>query len=414
MKVLHLSISDGGGGAAMGAYRTHRGLQGAGVESEMLVLRKVTEDPSVHRLSDRLKRWGRAQRRLADFKLRRDLNASPRNNDGGHWSLNLHRGWPLASAVNSFGADIVNLHWVGDGLLPIAQLPDIRSSIVWTLRDMWAFSGGCHYAGDCLNYHDACGHCPQLRYPAKKDISWRVNRLKKRTWSRLPLTIVTISEWLAGCARASSILGDQRIEVIGNPIDPRVFKPLDRAAARAAFNLPLDKKLILFGALGGASDPRKGFSYLAEALTFGIADGETELVLFGSARPQTLDVGLPLHQLGRFHDEVSLGMLYSACDVYVLPSTQEALGKTLMEALACGTPCVAFEGTGPDDMIGHRLDGYLAQMKDSADLAAGIEWTLAQSWSREDLHARIVARYGVERVSEQYVRLYESLIAESC
>ena len=410
VKVLHLSISDGGGGAAMGAYRLHRGLLGAGVDSEMLVLRKVTEDPSVHRLATRLNLGGRALRRLADFQLRRDLKAYPRNNDGGHWSLNLHHNWPLASAVNSFGADIVNLHWVGDGLLPIAQLPDIRASIVWTLRDMWVFSGGCHYAGDCLNYLDACGHCPQLRYPSKRDISWRVNRLKKRTWSRLPLTIVTISEWLAECARASSILGDRRIEVIGNPIDPLIYKPLDRAASRHAFNLPQHKKLILFGAIGGASDRRKGFSYLADALKLGIADGETELVVFGSARPETLDVGLPVHQLGRFHDEVSLGMLYSACDVYVLPTTQEALGKTLMEALACGTPCVAFAGTGPDDMIGHRFDGYLAQMKDGADLAAGIEWALAQDWSRADLHARIVARYGVERISERYVNLYESLI----
>lgn len=409
MKVLHLSISDGGGGAAMGAYRLHRGLLGAGVDSEMLVLRKLTADPSVHRLADRFNRWERARRRLAERRHQRSLGGNPRLEGSAHWSLNQFD-YPIVAIINSFAADIVQLHWVGDNFLPIEQLAMIEAPIVWTLRDMWAFSGGCHYAGDCLNYIDACGHCPQLRYPAKRDISWRVHRLKKREWAQVPLMIVTISEWLAECARGSSILRDRRIEVIGNPIDPLVFKPLDRAASRQAFNLPQDKKLILFGAIGGASDKRKGFSYLADALNMGIADGQTELVLFGSARPEAIDVGLPVHQLGRFHDEVSLGMLYSACDVYVLPTTQEALGKTLIEALACGSPCVAFAGAGPDDMIAHRLDGYLARMKDSADLAAGIEWVLAQDWSRADLHARIVARYGVERISERYVKLYESLV----
>lgn len=409
MKVLHLSISDGGGGAAMGAYRLHRGLLGAGVESEMLVLRKVTADPGAHRLADRFNRWERARRRLAERRHQRRLGTKPRLEDSAHWSLNQFD-YPIASAINAFAADIVQLHWVGDNFLPIKQLALIKAPIVWTLRDMWAFSGGCHYAADCLQYRAHCGNCPQLVAGSAKDISARVHIEKRRAWSKLPLTIVTISEWLAKCARASSILRDRRIEVIGNPIDPRVFKPLDRAASRHAFNLPQDKKLILFGAIGGASDRRKGFSYLAEALKLGIADGRSELVLFGSARPEAIDVGLRVHQLGRFHDEVSLSALYSACDVYVLPSTQEALGKTLMEALACGTPCIAFAGAGPDDMIGHRRDGYLARMKDSADLAAGINWALAQDWSREDLQARIVEKYGVERISERYVKLYESLI----
>lgn len=409
MKVLHLSMSDGGGGAAMGAYRLHRGLRQAGVESEMLVLRKVTEDPSAHRLSDALNRWERAQRRLAERRHQRRLSKVPRAMGSGHWSLNQFN-YSIAKAVNAFGADIAHLHWVGDNFLPIGQLARIRAPIVWTLRDMWAFSGGCHYAGDCLQYRAHCGNCPQLVAGSANDISARVQAGKRRAWTGLPLTIVTISEWLADCARASSLLGGRRIEVIGNPIDPSVFKPLDRAASRQAFNLPLDKKLLLFGAIGGTSDPRKGFTYLAEALNRWTGDGCIELVLFGAARQEAIDIGLPAHQVGRLRDEVSLSALYSACDVYALPTTQEALGKTLMEALACGTPCVAFEGTGPNDMVEHRLDGYLARMRDSADLAAGIEWTLAQTWSREALRKRIVARYGVEHISERYIQLYESLI----
>lgn len=402
-------MSDGDGGAAMGAYRLHRGLREAGFQSEMLVLRKLTADPGVHRLSDFLTRWGRARRRLAERRHQRRLSGARRKAGSGHWSLNQFD-YGIAAAINVFDADIVQLHWVGDNFLPISQLEKIQVPLVWTLRDMWAFSGGCHYAGDCLRYRAACGNCPQLETPAEADISSRIHAQKRRAWASLPLTIVTLSQWLADCARASSLLADRRIEVIGNPIDPIVFKPLDRVAARAAFNLPLDKKLILFGAIGGASDQRKGFQYLAEALPLMAHDAGIELVVFGSAREEAIDLGVPVHQVRRLQDEVSLSLLYSACDVYVLPTTQEALGKTLMEALACGTPCVAFAGTGPDDMIGHRQDGYLARMKDSADLAAGINWTLAQSWSRPELRSRVLAKYGVERISERYIRLYKSLI----
>ena len=409
MKVLHLSISDGGGGAAMGAYRLHQGLRRAGVASEMLVLRKLTEDPHVHRLSDALKRWERAGRRLAERRHQRRLGAVPRLAGSGHWSLNQFN-YSVAKAINAFAADIVQLHWVGDNFLPIQQLGQIRAPLVWTLRDMWALSGGCHYAGDCVNYQAGCGNCPQLVNKSPSDISARVHADKRRAWAQRPLTIVTISQWLADCARASSLLGGRRIEVIGNPIDPGLFKPLERAAARAAFNLPMDKKLILFGAIGGTSDPRKGFRYLAEALQALEDASAIELVVFGSARPEAIDLGLTVHQVGRLHDTVSLSALYSACDVYVLPTLQEALGKTLMEALACGTPCVSFAGTGPDDMLAHQVDGYLARMMDSADLAEGIAWTLAQAWPREELHQRILAKYGVERISQRYVELYKSLI----
>ena len=402
-------MSDGDGGAAMGAYRLHRGLLAAGVTSEMLALRKITDDPSVYRLGERLRRWGRARRRLAERRHKRRLGGAPRRPGSAHWSLNLFD-YPIASAINAFGADIVQLHWVGDNFLPIRQLDRIGAPIVWTLRDMWAFSGGCHYAGDCIQYRAGCGGCPQLLEGSAADISARVHAEKLRAWSRRNLTIVTLSEWLADCARESSLLGDRRIDVIGNPIDPSVFKPLERASARAAFNLPASKPLILFGAIGGVSDKRKGFGYLAEALNMLAGSGRAELVVFGGAPRETIDVDAPVHQVGRLHDAVSLSALYSACDVYVLPATQEAFGKTLTEALACGTPCVAFAGTGPDDIVAHRLDGYLARMADSADLAAGIEWTLAQSWSREGLRARVVERFSGERISEQYIKLYQSLL----
>ena len=121
---------------------------------------------------------------------------------------------------------------------------------------------------------------------------------------------------------------------------------------------------------------------------------------------------MPSHQVGRLQDEVSLSLLYSACDVYVLPTVQEALGNTLIEALASGTPCVTFAGSGASDIVLHQQNGYVARLKDSADLLAGIEWVLAQQWSPTELHREIIARYGEGQIAGQYIHLYQSLLGD--
>ena len=249
---------------------------------------------------------------------------------------------------------------------------------------MWALTGGCHYAQDCLAYQTGCGNCPQLMAGSANDLSARVIREKQLAWSKLSLTAVALSNWLADCARESALFKNKRIEVIGNPVDPKLYKPLDKVAARRAFNLPLGKKLILFGAVGGTSDRRKGFSYLREALG-GISAETVELVIFGSPQREALKLGITTHQVGRLQDDVSLSLLYSAADVYVLPTLQEALGNTLVEALACGTPCVTFDGSGAVDVVQHQRTGYVARLKDSADLLAGIEWVLFPDMAEKEI-----------------------------
>ena len=265
MKVLLVSTSDRLGGAAIGAYRLHRALRGQGVDSQMLVLRKVTADPHVHRLADYLGRMGRGRRRLAEYRHHRRLRGAPRTAEAGHWSLNLYA-YGIADVINAFAPDIVHLQWIGDNSLPISQIAGISAPLVWTLQDMWALTGGCHYTGDCQRYHGACGRCPQLLAGTEQDLSRQVMLAKQRHWAGQAMSVVCLSRWLADCARQSALMRGCRIEVIGNPLDPHVFKPIDSLAARRVFNLPLDKKLILFGATGGTSDRRKGFAYLHEAL----------------------------------------------------------------------------------------------------------------------------------------------------
>ena len=226
------------------------------------------------------------------------------------------------------------------------------------------------------------------------------------------MTIVALSDWLAACARASGLFQDRRIEVIGNPIDAKQYKPLDKLVSRRAFNLPLEKQLILFGAVGGTRDKRKGFRYLREALD-GISAENIELVIFGAAEQEELALDVPTHQVGRLQDEVSLSVLYSACDLFTLPSLQDNLPNTIIETLACGTPCVAFDGTGTNALLQHKKNGYLARLQDSSDLREGIEWILAQTWPRNELHERIIARYGSRKVATQVIQLYYSVLGDT-
>ena len=409
MKVLLLSISDRSGGAAIGAYRLHRCLLKAGIDSHMLVLYKSTADPTVHRLAAQLGFGARARRRLAERQHKRRLHDNPRLPNSDHWSLNLFD-YPVADVINRFAADVVHLHWVGDNFLPISQLPRINAPLVCSLRDSWFFTGGCHYPGDCTRFRHGCGDCPQLLSGGANDLSAQVFHSKQRAFAAAGLTVVALGGWGARCAQASALLGAARIEIIGNAIDGQLFKPLERAHARHALNLPQDKRLLLFGALGGTNDKRKGFTHLQAALRGLGCEADCELVVFGADQPEALELSLPTHQVGRLADELSMSLLYSACDVFVLPSLQDSAPKTVMEALACGTPCVAFSGSGAADMLQHLGNGYLARLPESDDLRAGILWALAQSWDRAALHDDIIARYGEATIAQGHIQLYTSLL----
>ncbi len=408
MKVLHLSATDKIGGAGIAAYRLHQGLQQVDVESHMLVMRKSTADPFVHRFHTYLNRWTRLQRRFAENQHRRTLNNNPRQTDSAYWSLN-HQPYPIADVINAFDADVVHLHWIGDNFLPIQQLGKINAPIVWTLHDMWAFTGGCHYTGGCIRYHQSCGNCPQLIQPQSNDISHTIHQQKQQSWASHPMTIICPSQWLADCIHESTILGQKTVEVIPNGIDLQQFKPIDTSVARHTLNLPQDKNLILFGAFGGAEDPRKGFHHLRDALQLLPQDANIELVIFGAEQEQDLTVDLPIHQLGRFYDSPSMALLYSACDVFVAPSTQDNLPNTILESLACGTPSVAFNTGGIPDLIQHQINGYLATLSDEQDLANGIQWVLKQSLFPVDIHQQIKEIYALPHIAGRYHEIYKNL-----
>lgn len=413
-RVLHLSSTDIRGGAARGAYWLHRALLDGGSDSMMLVDRKFTSDDTVVAPAN----GGAVVRRLRAIAERAPL-APYRTTGESFWSTN----WVpslVARAIRTAAPDIVHIHWGGGGFLPVEALARFGCPVVWTLRDMWPFTGGCHYTGGCTRYQGGCGACPQLRSRDTDDLSRRVFERKRESWRDVDIRPVPISTWLADHARASPLLGDRPIEVIPNGVDTDVFSPMARDAARRAWNLPDDRRLILFGALNATQDARKGYPQLREAIRRLAAAGSLErhmLVVFGADRIDDADeLGVEVRAAGHIGDDSRLAMLYAAADVMVTPSLQEAFGKTLIEAMACGTPVVAFDHGGPADIVEHRRTGYLAKPFDPADLAAGIDWVLETDDRTDELgrmaRARVDREYDIRIVAARYADLYRRIAGQ--
>lgn len=410
MKVLHLSTSDIESGAGRAAFRLHQGLQSINLDSRMLVRAKDSDNQRVIAEQSLLTKLGPPLSGLP-FKF----SACSSN---GNFSLQ----WlpdSISKNISHIQPDIVNLHWICNGFLQIETLKKIKQPIVWTLHDMWPFTGGCHYSKDCNQYLNSCGSCPKLKSDKETDLSrWVWNR-KCEAWRDLNLTIVAPSQWMADCARSSALFKNLRIETIPNGIDIQNYRPIPKVIARDLLHLPQGKTIILFGA-GTATDTRKGLHLLQPALqSLSQSSKQTGLYLitFGISH-QDFHSGLDFQSssLGKLSDDLTLALAYSAADVFVAPSTQDNLPNTVMEALACGTPCVAFKIGGMPDMIDHQINGYLASPFDIADLAQGIQWVLEDHdrLGYLSLHARKKAEkeFFLQRQAQCYFKLYEEIISE--
>lgn len=416
MKLIMLNTDDSRGGAAIATYRLHRGLRSIGVDSQLMVMHKGIDDPTVIAPEPQK---SRLKNRIANFYARRDERITNYCQAKGNRYFSPAR-CPdkLAVRVEALNPDMVHLFWVNSGFMKIESLRQFKKPIVWTLHDMWPFTGGCHYDDECGRFQQSCGRCPILSSESEHDLSRHIWERKRKSWRNVPIVVVATSHWLADMARSSSLFRDQRIEVIPNGIDTDKYKPLDKRAARDAYGLPQDKHLVLFSAFNVTTDKRKGNQFLVPALKKMALAGwgeRTELVVIGASAPDNPpDLGMKVHYMGNFHDEISQVLLYSAADVTVAPSMQENLSNTVMESLSCGTPVVAFNIGGMPDMIDHQYSGYLASPFESDDLAAGMMWVL-ENKARHDMLSQqarqtVEERYTLKTVANRYLALYQDIL----
>ncbi|TAF43894.1 MAG: glycosyltransferase [Sphingobacteriales bacterium] len=316
-------------------------------------------------------------------------------------------------------SDILHFHWINQGFLSLNNLQklfDLNKPIVFTLHDMWAFTGGCHYAGKCTHFMQQCGNCKFLTRPYGDDISKKGWMLKQQLFARNSnITFVACSHWMAQQARKSSLLQNFNIQSIPNPIDTTLYKPLNKSEIRKKWGLNADAKIILFGA-ANINDKRKGIAYLLEALNIlkkQYPNQMLDIVLFGknkgfdSAQIPFSTISLPI-----ITNEQALVEIYNLASVFVLPSLEDNLPNMVIEALACGIPVVAFNQGGIPEMIDHQQNGYVAQYQSSNDFAQGIHWVLHNKGNNLQKNAlkKVMDTYAEDIIAKQYIDLYQSVL----
>lgn len=414
MNVAIVGSSDTRGGAARSAYRLHCGLLGISIKSTFFTQEKISDDVTVKKQNNYFSVIINLLRPYIDALV---LRLYRHRMKGVTFSAALA---PTSSWIkkNAFSADVINFHWVTAGFIGLESLRNIKSPVVWTLHDSWVFTGGCHVPYDCDRYTHECGNCPQLGSSKLFDLSYFTQKRKIYFWSKLNLTIVAPSNWLAEGARRSSLLKDRRVEVIPNGIDINKFKVLNKNECRKILNLPTEGKVIIFGAVGSTTDPNKGFQYLQPTLMELLKKHDTtnvKLVVFGSIRPSIApDMGLETRYIGRLNDDISLNVLYSSADVILVPSIQENLPNVIMESMACGTPAVTFNVGGISDLIDHKINGFMANPFNVSELAEGLSWALLNDSRSNDIsnmcRKKIIENFDLKIIAHKYKNLFQELL----
>jgi glycosyltransferase involved in cell wall biosynthesis len=406
LKVLHLVGGQLTGGAALGTYTLHSALRNAGIDSRILTnSRPILDDNSIAYIA-------RTPIQKARNLLRPHLDSMPlwfyKNAVPSGFSTGFF-GFDFTKTQEFREASVIHLHWVNAGLVNVKHLAKIDKPIVWTLRDMWPMTGGCHYSIDCENYKVSCGSCWQLGRSSNHDLSRWILRRKIRYVPRRTV-IVGISHWLAQQAKGSAIFANFDVRTIHNNINVDEFYPVDKQVARTLLGLTTGKKVVLAGAQDLKSR-LKGFDKFLAAVKM-LDPRDYSLAFFGRLDEETIrPLGFDYKNYGFLHDSISLRLLYSAADVFVGPSITEAFGKTIAESMACGTPAVCFDAGGPKDIVDHQQNGYLARPFEAEDIANGIRWIVNCDHRAigESARNKIATTFDSRIIAAKYKGLYEEL-----
>lgn len=413
MKILQICNSDLKGGAAIAANRLHKALGNSGVSSFMLVLLKRSDDNSIYQIN-------KTRFNYYVNKVISKIDSLPlkfyKNRIKTGWSVGKISNFLLLNSIKKINPDILHIHWINGGLMSINDILGLskKKVIFWTLHDMWSFTGGCHYVGNCEKYKIHCHKCPQLRSNKNNDLSFKLFKKKLKTFSKIDLKIIVLNNWMKKCVQESKIFGDKDIFVVPNSLDINIFKPQDKLEIRKKFNLPINQKLILFGAMNSTSDKRKGFIYLKKAIEKIGKNSDFALVIFGADDSKDIEkLSIKSYFVGIIKDERKLAELYSTCDVFVGPSLEDNLPNTFLESLSCGTPVVGFNTGGIPDIIDHKKNGYLAKFLDVEDLKKGILFCLDKKNNKKlSTYARKkgVERYSYNVQAKKMIKLYQKVI----
>ncbi|MDB9721094.1 glycosyltransferase [Winogradskyella sp.] len=418
MKIVHVNTFDTGG-AAVAAKRLHLSLLDSGLDSNMLFAKKTdqtlpnsyqlnTEKKSllkkiVWRLSRKIGKgktyWERIEQLLHGRDQGLDMFSMPFTD------------FDINTQELIITADIIHLHWA-PSLVDYNFFSRCNKPIVWTLHDMNAFTGGCHYSAGCEKYTTDCSICSQLKGTNNLDLAKTFLAYKASHLSDPNLSIVTLSDWMTQKAKKSAILGHLSIRKIYNSLNTEIFKPVNQSAAKSVFGLPSDKKIVLFVS-ERVENYRKGFDLLTNALEH----IEVNNVLFCAvgAEPEAVFSHNNVRFLGRMNDEYSLAMLYNSADVLLIPSREDNLPNVMLEALCCGTPVISFANGGMQEIIKNGVNGLLVEKRQPFLLSEAIKtfFDTQNNYNRQEISALAHQTFSKLTQVEKFTNLYAELLNNS-
>ena len=297
--------------------------------------------------------------------------------------------------------------------MSIEDIALIKFPIVWSLHDMWAFSGGSHYSESSC-YKQAEDSLKNSFENRQNNLSSKIFRRKLKTYRRKKdLTIVGLSKWINECSRESILLRDKKHINIPNPINTQLFKPKEYGLRKNKWKIPMNKKIVMFGAMNATSNKRKGYSKLKKAIEI-IDRNDVHYVIFGNSENKEKDFkGKNFSYIGNIASDNELIDLYNLADIMVVPSLQENLSNSIMESLSCGTPVVCFNIGGNSDMVKHKFNGYLAEKNNIKDLSDGISWILDNLENRDfsnQARSYVIENFSYQIVAKKYIDLYKDIL----
>ncbi|GBU25053.1 glycosyl transferase [Fibrobacteria bacterium R8-3-H12] len=409
MRILLISYSDAVGGAFIAAKRLLDAMVKNGVNAKMGVVEKLTNSPYV-------------------FVLPKNQNFEQQNAKKTKKNL-LQTTNPILHSINKLSRidvnyinqsdfDIVNLHWIGFATISIEDIAKIKKPIVWTMHDSWLFCGAEHHPNMLENDNRFEQGYFKDNFPATSsgvDICRKTWERKRKAWKNAKFDFVSPSNYEAECLNKSTLFRGKTATVIPNA-NPTNFKPLSLSAKntlKKTFGIPLNKRIIGFGAVNVASDGKsvKGELFLLDALKKLKNKQNCFAVIFGASDNKLSNI-LPIEGFfaGKILDINLLCAIYNLLDVFVCPSTIESFGQVCAEAMFCGVPVAAFKTGGIPDIVEHKKTGYLAKPFIVDDLAQGIEFCLTnkKKLSKNSLAKAKSDYFNEKRIVKKYLEVYRN------